>query len=191
MKFTKLQATGNDFILIDGRGMKRDWSSLARVICRRHLGIGADGLLVMLPSAVADLGVQLTAFVGDAKPALITSRLTRRLGALPQSPPLHAIDTAAHFFPDRMRTEGTGEEGLPEISCLVTSPTPALETAKRSLLEAAACPVDVPSGVGVTLLGDRYVVVQNFGPESVAVRPLVPGLRDLTIGPWTARIVDL
>lgn len=143
------------------------------------------------PSAVADLGVQLTAFVGDAKPALITSRLTRRLGALPQSPPLHAIDTAAHFFPDRMRTEGTGEEGLPEISCLVTSPTPALETAKRSLLEAAACPVDVPSGVGVTLLGDRYVVVQNFGPESVAVRPLVPGLRDLTIGPWTARIVDL
>ena len=141
------------------------------------------------PSAVPDLARQLAAFVGDGKPALVSSRLAHRVDALPHSPQLLTIDTAAHFFPDRMRTEENGEEGLPEVSCLVTSPTPALETAKRSLLEAVGFPVDAPPGVVVTLLGDRYVVVQNFGPEPVVARVNVPEPGELTIEPWAVRIV--
>ena len=55
MNFVKLQATGNDFVLIDGRGMgQRDWSALAKAMCDRHFGVGADGLLLILPSKKAD-----------------------------------------------------------------------------------------------------------------------------------------
>jgi len=54
MKFTKLQGAGNDFILVEAGNMQRDWSQLARAMCNRHFGIGADGLLVLLPSGVAD-----------------------------------------------------------------------------------------------------------------------------------------
>ncbi len=59
MRFAKLQATGNDFILIDARGIERDWSKLAGDMCHRHLGIGADGLLLLLPSSVADLRLRV------------------------------------------------------------------------------------------------------------------------------------
>jgi len=59
MNFFKLQATGNDFILIDARRMKRDWSALARDMCHRHFGIGADGLLLVLPSKVADFFLRM------------------------------------------------------------------------------------------------------------------------------------
>jgi len=54
MRFAKIQATGNDFILLEA-GEEHDWSSLAETMCHRHLGVGADGLIVIIPSKVADL----------------------------------------------------------------------------------------------------------------------------------------
>ena len=60
MNFIKLQATGNDFVLIDRRRMRqRDWSALAKAMCRRHFGVGADGLLLILPSKVADFYMRM------------------------------------------------------------------------------------------------------------------------------------
>ncbi len=59
MKFTKLQATGNDFVLIDARRMKQDWAGLARAMCHRHFGVGADGLLLLLKSEVADFRMRM------------------------------------------------------------------------------------------------------------------------------------
>ncbi len=52
--FTKLQATGNDFVLVDARGLRKDWSEIARSMCRRHFGVGADGLILLLESRQAD-----------------------------------------------------------------------------------------------------------------------------------------
>jgi diaminopimelate epimerase len=46
MNFTKLQGAGNDFVLVEADG-KRDWSRLAKAMCHRHFGIGADGLLLL------------------------------------------------------------------------------------------------------------------------------------------------
>ena len=57
MNFTKLQGTGNDFILVETSNTQRDWSQLAVAMCDRHLGIGADGLLLLLPSDIADFRV--------------------------------------------------------------------------------------------------------------------------------------
>jgi diaminopimelate epimerase len=59
VNFTKLQGTGNDFILIDARDLERDWSALARDMCPRHFGVGADGLLLVLPSNAADLRLRM------------------------------------------------------------------------------------------------------------------------------------
>jgi diaminopimelate epimerase len=55
MKFTKMQATGNDFILVEASEVNRDWSRMAIAMCDRHFGIGGDGLLVVSPSDKADL----------------------------------------------------------------------------------------------------------------------------------------
>ena len=51
MKFAKYHGAGNDWILVDGNGLDRDWGALALAICERHLGAGADGLIVALPPA--------------------------------------------------------------------------------------------------------------------------------------------
>lgn len=59
MKFVKMQAAGNDFILIDARGMERDWPELAKAMCHRRFGVGADGIILLLPSKVADLRMRM------------------------------------------------------------------------------------------------------------------------------------
>ena len=61
MKFSKLQATGNDFILVDtltGPG-EGDWGELARAMCDRHFGVGADGLILVQGSTIADLKMRI------------------------------------------------------------------------------------------------------------------------------------
>lgn len=55
--FTKMQGSGNDFILIDNRqGVLKGKSlrELAVRVCDRHYSVGADGLIVILASKKAD-----------------------------------------------------------------------------------------------------------------------------------------
>ena len=48
MKFTKMCASGNDFIVVDNRsGSYPDGAALAQRLCRRSYSIGADGLLFL------------------------------------------------------------------------------------------------------------------------------------------------
>ena len=54
MDFTKMQGAANDFVLVEAGGMQRDWPGLAIAMCDRHLGIGADSLLLLMPSDKAD-----------------------------------------------------------------------------------------------------------------------------------------
>ena len=59
MNFTKVQGTGNDFILVEASEINLDWSQTAVAMCDRHFGIGADGLLVLLPSHLADFQMHI------------------------------------------------------------------------------------------------------------------------------------
>ena len=53
--FQKMHGAGNDFIVFDGRyGLNFDPGVYAPVMCDRHFGIGADGILVLENSASAD-----------------------------------------------------------------------------------------------------------------------------------------
>jgi diaminopimelate epimerase len=56
LRFTKVTGAGNDFVLIDNRdrALRVDPSALARLLCSRNFGVGADGILLVLPSTVAD-----------------------------------------------------------------------------------------------------------------------------------------
>ena len=57
MRFAKMQATGNDFVLVEA-DTERDWPHVAKSMCDRHFGIGADGLILFMPSKVADLYIR-------------------------------------------------------------------------------------------------------------------------------------
>ena len=49
-----MQGAANDFVLIETNDIRRDWSHMAITMCDRHLGVGADSLLLLLPSDKAD-----------------------------------------------------------------------------------------------------------------------------------------
>jgi len=54
VNFTKMQGAGNDFVVVAPGEAQRNWPETAIDMCDRHFGIGADGLLLVLPSATAD-----------------------------------------------------------------------------------------------------------------------------------------
>ena len=56
MRFTKMHGAGNDFVLFSPEAVA-GWElrDLAKRVCDRHFGVGADGILVPTSSEVADL----------------------------------------------------------------------------------------------------------------------------------------
>jgi diaminopimelate epimerase len=60
MLFSKMHGLGNDFIVIDARGKEDlDYNNLAKRMCHRYIGVGADGLLLVLDSDVADIRMRI------------------------------------------------------------------------------------------------------------------------------------
>ena len=59
MQFTKVHGLGNDFIIIDGRKETRDYAALAKKLCHRQTGIGADGLLIVENSERAEIRMRI------------------------------------------------------------------------------------------------------------------------------------
>ncbi len=59
MNFTKMQGAGNDFIMVEASDAGRDWSQLAVAVCDRHFGVGGDGLLLVMPSDIADFRMRI------------------------------------------------------------------------------------------------------------------------------------
>lgn len=55
MKFTKMHGCGNDYVYVNGFTEKvENPSQVAIKVSDRHFGIGSDGLILILPSEVAD-----------------------------------------------------------------------------------------------------------------------------------------
>lgn len=54
LPFWKMHGAGNDFVVAEASEADLPWGALAERVCDRHFGVGADGLILVLPSAVAD-----------------------------------------------------------------------------------------------------------------------------------------
>jgi diaminopimelate epimerase len=60
MKFTKMHGLGNDFIIVTGESqLPEQAAELAIKLCDRFFGIGADGLVYILPSEKADFMMRI------------------------------------------------------------------------------------------------------------------------------------
>ena len=79
IEFTKMHGAGNDFVLLDRPDVEeRQLSPLARRICDRHFGVGADGILVVSESVVAD--VRMRIFNADGSEAQMCGNGIRCVG---------------------------------------------------------------------------------------------------------------
>jgi diaminopimelate epimerase len=60
MDFSKYEACGNDFIMLDCRVSEPEMTpARARYLCDRHNGIGADGVIMLLPTSNADARMRI------------------------------------------------------------------------------------------------------------------------------------
>lgn len=60
MQFTKMHGLGNDFVVVSHfEKLPEDVDDLARRVCDRHFGVGADGLVFILPSQKADIRMRI------------------------------------------------------------------------------------------------------------------------------------
>lgn len=80
LKLLKTHAYGNDFLLVDRAGLPdaTNLASLARAICHRHRGIGADGLVL---ADRRPTGARMQLLNADGSPAEVSGNGARCLAA--------------------------------------------------------------------------------------------------------------
>lgn len=119
--FYKMTGSGNDFVFLDGREQSPDaWpAERIRRVCDRRRGVGADGVVILVPETSAGTDrVRMVFFNSDGSPAdmcgnaaLCSTRLAAWLGLA--SPEMHLV-TGAGTFPTRcMGEDWEAELNLP------------------------------------------------------------------------------
>lgn len=74
--FSKWHGLGNDFVIVNGFKEKiANYPEMAIQVCDRHVGVGADGLVVVLPSTIADFEMRI--FNSDGSEAEMCGNVTR------------------------------------------------------------------------------------------------------------------
>src|SRR5262245_15784192 len=80
MRFSKAHAYGNDFLYVHADAVQgRELDRVARQLCDRHTGVGADGLIVYEPVAE---GATMRLFNADGSRSEVSGNGVRGLAAL-------------------------------------------------------------------------------------------------------------
>ena len=79
MKFTKMQGIGNDYVYVNCfEETVADPERVSEIISDRHFGIGADGLVLIMPSDKADFRMRM--FNADGSEGNMCGNATRCIG---------------------------------------------------------------------------------------------------------------
>ena len=136
MRFTKMQGAGNDYVYVDCFDEHvADPAALAPVISDRHFGVGGDGLILVMPSDVAD--VRMRMFNADGSEAEMCGNGVRCLAKYAfdhgrtQANPMR-VDTEAGIRMIELELNGDG------------TVTAATVDMGEPILRPADIPVDLP-----------------------------------------------
>ena len=86
VSFVKMHGLGNDFVVLDGRAcaLPPMDARLAAALANRHTGVGCDQLILLEPSAIADLRMRI--FNPDGSEVEACGNATRAVGLLQGAP---------------------------------------------------------------------------------------------------------
>jgi diaminopimelate epimerase len=154
IRFAKAHAYGNDFLYVDRGDIKGvALPALAREMCDRHTGIGADGLIVYSRTAA---GATMELFNADGGRAEVSGNGLRALAALlllDDDRDGAAVTINTEAGPKRVTRSGV-TESRPTFRTAMGLPSDV----KKVRLDAAGEPVDA--------------VVMNFGnPQCIVLGP--------------------
>ncbi|MBI3932772.1 MAG: diaminopimelate epimerase [Acidobacteria bacterium] len=182
MRLAKAHGLGNDFLLLARAEASGDRSILARRLCGRHTGVGADGLILFEAGAG---GVTLELVNADGSDAEISGNGLRCLAAYVVArglaPVDHVVRTVAGPRPVAVETLGASRY---RVSTGLGAPLLASDAIPVALAPPAARVVDHPLNVRdgevrvtATSLGNPHCAVFCDEPASdVLVTRLGPAL---------------
>jgi diaminopimelate epimerase len=140
MKFWKMHGLGNDYIIIDNRDAKigdAEAAELALKLCRRRFSVGADGVLFVSNSAVAD--VKMRIFNVDGSEAEMCGNGIRCFAKYCYENGIARKNEAVvETLAGTKRAWLTVENGL-VVSVMVDMGVPALERSKIPMLGEGTC----------------------------------------------------
>ncbi len=167
--FTKMAGTGNDFVVVDARTRRLDslrgqWPRISRASCNRRTGVGADGVLLLERSRVAE--VRMRVFNPDGSEAEMCGNGARCV-ALYQA---HSTQHTAHITIETKAGILTATVRGGRVAMRMTDPT---ELATGLSLEVDHRPV----ALGFVNTGVPHAVVPVKEVETVDVDRIGRALR--------------
>jgi diaminopimelate epimerase len=171
LKFTKAHAYGNDFLYVLARDVEPDAAvdTLARELCERQTGAGADGLI--LYELTAD-GASMRLINADGSRAEVSGNGVRGLAALLlRDDDRQGVEITIHSEGGVKRLTRTGRTG-----------------SQQTFRAAMGLPVDLRQ-VTISAGGESLpIAVMTFGnPQCVALGPLPDADRFRRLGPALER----
>ena len=208
MHFVKMHGTGNDFVLVEAQGEERDWPRLAMAICDRHFGVGADGLLLLLPSTKAAVRMRVLnpdgsepEMCGNGIRCLAKHAVER--GLVVPDDGRFDVETGAGVLTVRVFSEGGVVEkvrvgmGKPRLAPedipvlvnaqppLVNIPVELVDGASRQVLPVTTLSMGNPHAVHFTQQPVAGFPLERIGP-AMAFHPLFPNGVNFEV----ARVLD-
>lgn len=178
LAFTKLQGLGNDFIVVEGPALA-GWKlpAVARQLCDRHFGIGADGLILAWPSRQGAARMQI--FNADgSEPEMCGNGLrclVRYLVLRDGRPPAGPIETGAGLL---------AADGLESGRIRIDMGPPQLDAERIPARGFGSGPV---IGVPLEIDGESFEVsLVSMGNPHCVIR--IPHLAELDFARWGPRL---
>jgi diaminopimelate epimerase len=166
---SKAHAYGNDFLLVPQENAGSDSARLARALCHRHHGVGADGLILY---DLRDRGARMTLYNADGSASELSGNGLRCLAAL--------VARAQQLEPGATVTVDTGA-GVKSLELLE----------RREDLYTFRAGLGAPTGIRqaqIPVLGETLTasVLAMGNPQCVVLGPLPAPGRFNTFGPALA-----
>lgn len=167
MRLTKHHGLGNDFLLASLAEVPAAAPELARRLCHRHRGIGADGLIVLTPSPRAGIDAVMSLFNADGSVAEISGNGIRCVAqALAMARGVRegrfVVETLAGDRTLVVRPGASASEVLVEVDMGAVRTGPAL-------VREPVAPTVVPRRAATFDIGNPHLVVLVDDPDAVDV----------------------
>ena len=142
LTFSKMHGIGNDYIYINCfQETVTDPEKLSIFMSNVRFGVGSDGLVLILPSEVADFGMRI--FNADGSEAMMCGNATRCVGKY----------VYEHGMTDKTEVSLETNSGIKYLTLYVNEATNEVDAVKVDMGKAILKPADIP----VADDGDRFI----------------------------------
>lgn len=205
MEFAKMQGLGNDFVVVGEsqiRQLKRAdellagesalLSKLAKFVCDRHLGVGADGLIVVRSSDRKDCQLGWTYINSDGSSSVMCGNGLRCLALFAQNAGLvseRSFSVSTKKGPVAIQFEGahriTSDLGAPILDA---NEIPTSEKHANHLLKYPLRVGNLTMSATCVSMGNPHCVIFESGYTETQWRDLAPKIQELPFFPESVNV---